>query len=366
MNDWEEIRSRYPLVEKGRYFNTASFGALSKSTVALGKDNCDELLYSGNNNYDQWVASYFDLKTLLAEYLTCNEINIAFFPDSSNGINKISELLSRKDKVILVHNDFPSVTLPWITRNYKINWIDYHDFVTDYLTEIEKRLKKRAKILCLSWVFFNHGFRIDLEKVGQLCKKYDCYFILDATQGLGAYPLDAIGSNIDFMVASCFKWFMAGYGVSIGYISDRILKNFDINQSGWQVLKKFTKNPEKKKNYKTDASRFELGHLKYQNLNMLLASLREMKSIGFENISNRTSTLTNLLREQLAEFGFETVIHEAPDPSGILAIRSDKKMLKRLEEAGISYSPRKNYIRFSVYFYNNEQDIQDLVECVKH
>ena len=159
---------------------------------------------------------------------------------------------------------------------------------------------------------------------------------------------------------------MAGYGVSIGYISDRILKNFDINQSGWQVLKKFTKNPEKKKNYKTDASRFELGHLKYQNLNMLLASLREMKSIGFENISNRTSTLTNLLREQLAEFGFETVIHEAPDPSGILAIRSDKKMLKRLEEAGISYSPRKNYIRFSVYFYNNEQDIQDLVECVKH
>ena len=122
MNDWEEIRSRYPLVEKGRYFNTASFGALSKSTVALGKDNCDELLYSGNNNYDQWVASYFDLKTLLAEYLTCNEINIAFFPDSSNGINKISELLSRKDKVILVHNDFPSVTLPWITRNYKINW----------------------------------------------------------------------------------------------------------------------------------------------------------------------------------------------------------------------------------------------------
>lgn len=363
--NWEQIRSQYPLVEKGGYFNTASFGAISKSTAAVAQADIDELLYTGARNYEQWVANYFELKTVLAEYLSCRERNMAFFPDSSNGINKVSELLSRKDEVILIRDDFPSVTLPWITRNYKIAWIDYQDFVADYLTEIERRLKKGAKILCLSLVFFNHGFRIDPKKVGKLCRKYDCKFILDATQGLGAFPIDTTGSHIDFMVSSCFKWFMAGYGVSIGYVSDTILKEFEINQSGWQILKNYTKNPEKKKNYKSDASRFELGHLKFQNLNMLLESLREMKSIGFENITNRTMELTRLLGSQLSDIGIETFTSASPLPSGILAIKSKKRYLKNLEGAGIVFSPRKNYIRFSSYFYNSEEDIEALVNLLK-
>ncbi len=43
--DWEQIRSQYRLVEKGGYFNTASFGAISKSTAAVAQADIDELLY---------------------------------------------------------------------------------------------------------------------------------------------------------------------------------------------------------------------------------------------------------------------------------------------------------------------------------
>jgi cysteine desulfurase/selenocysteine lyase len=365
MNDWEEIRSKYPLAESGRFFNTASFGAISRQTVESQKRMLDDILFSGVKNYDTWMSNYHSLKESLSTYLNAPKENLVFLPDSSDGLNKISDLLSGDMEVVLVKEDFPSVSLPWITRNFKIDWIEYDDFTEDYLSEIEKKLKEEKKILCLSWVFYNHGFTIDTVKVGALCEKYGAYFVLDATQGLGAFNIDVQASKIHCMVSSCFKWLMAGYGTSIGYISKLILDRFDIKQSGWNMLHDFTADVEDESNYKKGSIRFESGHSKFQNINMLYESFSQMKKIGFSEISNRTSYLVNLLSSKLSENGFEMMLDQNP-AAGILAIRSNESILNRIKGRKIACSARKDYVRFAFYFYNNEQDIDDLIKCLKH
>ncbi|MFT7035810.1 MAG: cysteine desulfurase/selenocysteine lyase [Cyclobacteriaceae bacterium] len=365
MNDWEEIRSHYPLAQAGGFFNTASFGAISRQTMESQKRMLDDILLSGTKNYDSWMSNYHSLKDSLSSYLNTPKENLVFFPDTSDGMNKISDLLSADMEVVLVKKDFPSVSLPWITRNFKIDWIEYDDFTEDYLGEIEKRLKEGKKILCLSWVFYNHGFTIDTLKVGALCEKYDAYFVLDATQGLGAFKIDVQASKINCMVSSCFKWFMAGYGPSVGYISKPTLDRFDIKQSGWNMLHDFTADVEDESNYKTGSIRFESGHSKFQNINMLFDSFSQMNEIGLDEISSRTSYLVNLLSRKLSENGFEMMLDQNP-ASGILALRSNESILNKISGRKIACSARKDYVRFAVYFYNNEQDIDDLIKCLKH
>ena len=366
MKDWEQIRKNYPLIQKGGYFNTASFGALSLHTIEAQKKHLDDMLLYGNGKYDEWMASYYGLKVELANYLNTKEQNVTFFPDVSNGINKICDLLPIDKEVVLIREDFPSVTLPWITHQFKVKWIEYEDFINDYLGVLEKELADGNKILCLSWVFYNHGFMIDPIKVGALCKKYNSYFILDATQGLGAFELDMDKAHIDFMVASCFKWFMAGDGVTIGAVSDTILNQYQAHQSGWNMLKDTEGSMEDKSNYKSDASRFEIGHVKFQNIKMLSDSFYEMKSMEFEAITGRTKLLIKSLRNKFDENGIEVLTPAGEAPSSIISIRSNETILKKLKEAKIACTPRKDYVRFAVYFYNNTEDIDELIDCLKY
>ncbi|MFY0652174.1 MAG: aminotransferase class V-fold PLP-dependent enzyme [Cyclobacteriaceae bacterium] len=365
MINWEEIRSRYPLIEKGGYFNTASFGAISQSTIDIATKKHEEHMLSGNENYNTWVQELVQLKVELGQYINTDNRNITFFSDVSNGINKVSDVLSGELEVTLIREDFPSVTLPWITRGYKIKWIDYEEFTVDYLGAIEKSLKAGSKILCLSWVFYNHGFRIEEDKVGELCKQYDCYFILDATQGLGAYQINVKQASIDFMISSCFKWFMAGYGLAISHVADSILE-LRTSQSGWNMLKDSSGSIEDRSNYAKDASVFEVGHSKFQNISVLYNSFSEMKSIGLPEISNRTTQLSLTLAKALKESNFEVISFNDSAPSGMVSIKSNNKILEKIKEHGISCTPRKDYIRFAVYFYNNEDDISSLINSLKN
>ncbi|MEM9327099.1 MAG: aminotransferase class V-fold PLP-dependent enzyme, partial [Bacteroidota bacterium] len=79
------------------------------------------------------------------------------------------------------------------------------------------------------------GFEIDLERVTQWCKAYDCTLVLDGTQGLGAIPFRVDPSVSMVFLSSSFKWLLAGYGVAIGYVSQDLLPRFKAFQ-GWNSI----------------------------------------------------------------------------------------------------------------------------------
>ncbi|MBK8983210.1 MAG: aminotransferase class V-fold PLP-dependent enzyme [Ignavibacteria bacterium] len=94
--------------------------------------------------------------------------------------------------------------------------------------DIEKVIKEnRIKALTISSVEFL-GFRNDLNKIGKICRENNCYFVVDAIQGMGVCPVDVKESGIDFISAGSQKWMMAPAGVGFAYISDRIRENVDL------------------------------------------------------------------------------------------------------------------------------------------
>ena len=87
------------------------------------------------------------------------------------------------------------------------------------LEKLEDALKASDKKTLVSLMHANNeiGNILDIEKVGELCKKYGAYFHSDTVQTIGHLDLDFSKINIDFASCSAHK-FHGPKGVGFGYI----------------------------------------------------------------------------------------------------------------------------------------------------
>ena len=91
------------------------------------------------------------------------------------------------------------------------------------LEDVQRSITAETRILVASYVQFATGFRQDLVSTGRLCRDRKLIFVVDATQGMGVFPIDVVASGIDFLVFSGYKWAQAGYGVGGLYIAPEFL-----------------------------------------------------------------------------------------------------------------------------------------------
>lgn len=87
------------------------------------------------------------------------------------------------------------------------------------LEKIEEALKSSDKKTLVSLMHANNeiGNILDIEKVGELCKKYGAYFHSDTVQTIGHLDLDFSKINIDFASCSAHK-FHGPKGIGFAYI----------------------------------------------------------------------------------------------------------------------------------------------------
>ncbi|WP_456461819.1 aminotransferase class V-fold PLP-dependent enzyme [Reichenbachiella sp.] len=361
--DWNQIRSRYQLPNQRIYFNTASFGAMSNQTVQVQME-CLELWQSeGNRLNKRTTEAAKKIRKEVLDLTNAKNHGVAIVPDVSTAMNQLAEVLKDKKKVALLKTDYPATSTPWMARGFDIEWVERRGFGFE-LEDIEEAITNGSEILVLSWVMYNSGVRLDLKAIGELCKKHEVVFIVDATQGLVANPLDLSEIHVDIVLASAFKWMLGGYGISVAIASDEFISNHNIPFAGQNTIIDNEKDVEVIDNYRQGIERLELGHFKIQQVLALESSLLELKHIGFENIHDRTIRLRDCLIDSLRAIEVDVITPE-PLSSNILMIKGSPERVASLEEANVDFTFRHGLIRLGVYFYNNEVDIQRLIQALK-
>lgn len=92
------------------------------------------------------------------------------------------------------------------------------------LADLEEQLAAMSDIRCLvSLMHANNeiGNILDLQAVGELCKKYNAIFHSDCVQTVGHYPLDLRNTPVHFISGAGHK-FHGPKGVGILYINDNV------------------------------------------------------------------------------------------------------------------------------------------------
>jgi len=365
--DWNEIRRLFPATKKYTYINAAEGSPISIQAAEAGKCFYDEMLAHGDLVWEEWLERVQQVREQVARFINAEPQEIAFMLNTSHGMNLIAEMLQGKGNVVIMNDEFPSSTFPWLHRKYKVDFVQPVNHI--YTSEnIEATLSSDSKILVSSYVQYCTGFRQDLVKLGRLCQSKNLIYIVNATQAMGAMPIDVKQANIDFLVFTSLKWPMAGYGIGVIYINRKWLDRIQTPFAGWQSVVNPDLMDNKKINLKKEASQLELGCPHFPNIFALGGALELLDSIGQENIKTRIFELNSYLVGRLAELNLEIGSPlEDKYRSGITIVKipNAKEVVEKLISRNIIVSQRGEGVRVSMHIYNNKEDIDTFIETLE-
>jgi cysteine desulfurase/selenocysteine lyase len=223
-------------------------------------------------------------------------------------------------------------------------------------------------VLVTSYVQFATGFRQDLVVLGRLCRERNLVFVVDATQGMGVFPIDVVASGIDFLVFSGYKWAQAGYGVGGMYVAPRFLSPNSLPVAGWWSARDPEAVINDRLELKETAAALEVGCPQFAGIFALGAALTLFEKIGKGRIEERIHELTDYLHQRLnAERLFIASPQRREQRSGITIVemRNAADVVKYLAEKKIIVSARGKGLRVSVHMFNNFDDIDRLVAALR-
>jgi cysteine desulfurase / selenocysteine lyase len=382
--NWDRLREDFPITKSYTYLANAAITPIPLPIYTEILKFYRGALYHGGTIWSDWIDAMEETRELYSKFIGADSKDeIAFTHSTSEGMNIIAHILSDKGIVISNELEFPSTNLPWINKNSKnIKFLksDYEGKIPilDIAKMIDKfhgKRGKQVKTILTSHVQFSNGFRQDLEELGKLTQRKDLHLVVNATQSLGAMSLDVKNFNIDFMASNGHKWMLSSFGIGTIYIKRKYLRDKDyfkptfFSLSGQKKKDNFDNNTILDSSY--SATRFELGTPHFQNIVALKAAIEYTSKIGIKQIEKRILGLTNYLIDKLVNIDIEILspVAEKKYRSGIIVFKPKREnpsqiVMKLQKMNQIIVSARGKGIRVSPHFYNNEEDIDNLISAL--
>jgi cysteine desulfurase / selenocysteine lyase len=364
---WQRFRHQFPVTTNLIYLNHAAVAPLPKPCAAAMKGLADDAAQFGSLHYDQWLDAYEGLRVAAAKLINADRAEIAMVKNTSEGIATIAMGLDWRpgDKIVAFREEFPANFYPWLrlgSQRCTVVWLS----VTDPLDTID-RACHGAKLLAISFVQYLSGLRVNLNAIGEICRRRGCFFFVDAIQGLGAFPLDVRAANIDALAADGHKWMLGPEGFGILYVrKDRQDSIFPV-EFGWTNVAAYNDYASRDMTLRPDAGRYECGTLNTIGCFGLRASIELILEVGVERIGPAVQALAGQLADGAAEKGYQLLGQRTEgNGSGIIALNKDgedsRKIVRHLKDRGIVAAPRQGFVRFSPHFYISPAEIDRVVE----
>lgn len=365
--DVAAYRAEFPITERYAFLSHAAVSPLSRRVQAAVQAYLDHAAREPFLAvFPQVMAQFAELKQRLARLINAaSPDEIVFMPNTAAGINTaaVSLPLRPGDNVLVLDGDYPANVYPWQQLAYRgvlVKVVPQHKGGLD-LDLLVRRIDHRTRVIALSTAMFATGFRNDLAAVGQICRERGIYFVVDAIQTLGAFPLDVQAWHIDMLACGSQKWLLSTPGSGFLYVRRELIRDLvpgayvgaASSVSGQNYLDYNLTLPE-------TAERFTLGTPNVANNLALLAAVTMLQEVGIERIERQINTLVAALIDDLRERGYQLAADTAPEHrSGIVVALVDNPnaVSHRLNEAGIVVTPRGAGVRIAPHFYNTLDEV---------
>ena len=331
------------------------------------------------------TKKYEDSRKILKEFINARKTEeIIFTKGVTEAINLIADTFTRDYKSVIISSlEHHSNIVPWhmqgrnLTVGLKVIDCDSNlnfDFI-EFENILEKNPNSFVSITHISNAF---GKIYNIKRVIDLAHKYDSVVLIDAAQSLTHFKIDVQELDVDFMVFSSHKAF-GPTGVGALYVKEEHLKDMSPYQTGGATIDEVDFNSS---TLLPSPYKFEAGTQNIAGVIGFGEALKYITHIGYENIETIEKDIYNYLDEELKKlpnivfyndiedcigsrsFNFKGISH---DDIGILldkmgvAVRVGHHCAQPImKHLGI-----KGTIRVSIAFYNDYEDINNLIKALK-
>lgn len=345
--------------------------------------------HRGDYHISLKVDTEYELaRNIVQEFINAKERSeIVFTSGSTESLNYIAtgffgNYLEAGDEILITKAEHASNVLPWFRLakqlDVLVNFIDLDDNHYVTIDNVLKAITPRTKVISLAQITNVIG---DIRPIKEICKiahERGIFVVVDAAQSAPHIKIDVQDLDCDFLAFSGHK-LCGPTGVGVLYGKKELLENMEPVNLGGGMNESFdTVNDVYLKSLPT---RLEAGTPNIEGVLGLGEAINYLNSIGMNKIHEYEMALRKYLIEKLIDIKHIDIINMEAD-SGIVAFNVDgvfsqdvavyldkyniclragnhcAKILK--DEVGV-----KNTCRISLYFYNNYEEIDRLVELLK-
>jgi cysteine desulfurase/selenocysteine lyase len=363
---WEKYRSQFPVCENLIYLNHAAVAPLCRPAAEAMKNLAEDVLRFGALHYDEWLAAYEGVRSAAARLIHSDAREIAIVKNTSEGISTIATGLDWRpgDRIVAFEDEFPANVYPWRLLEQSgiaVEWLRS----TAPLERVE-RACRGARLLSISFVQYLSGYRAPLQQIGEICRASDCIFVVDAIQGLGAFPLDVEQCHIGALASDGHKWMLGPEGCGILYVAQTVQDSIRPTEFGWSNVAKFNDYSSRDMRLRPDAGRYECGTLNTIGCFGLRAAIEFLLEVGAGEIAPVVQNLGDRVAAGVQAKGYELLgCRSADTGAGIVSFRKpgleSQEIVRRLRSRGIVAAERLGWIRVSPHFYVSPEEIDRMI-----
>jgi selenocysteine lyase/cysteine desulfurase len=368
-----EMRAAFPITRRYAYLDHAAIAPLAtpvRSTMEVFLARQSEEPFE----LTHWERLKSQVRTRTAQLLSTSADRIAFVKNTTTGLGMVAAGLDWQggDNVVAVDREFPSNIYPWMDlrrKGVELRLYRPTDGRID-VPAVAKLCDDRTRVLALSAVQFWNGFRVDLGALRPALRRKHVLIVVDAIQSAGAMRIDLAGDAVDFLCAGAQKWMLGPLGAGFAYVGPRMLERLHPPIIGVDSVVRDHEYFDYDLTLKPDARRYEEASADYPALLGMGAAINLLLRAGSVDVEREVLRLADRLREELPRLGYELVLKplRLSERSGIVSFRHPRmvpaELHGRLRDAGVIISLRGDFLRASPHYYNNDADIDRLLEAL--
>ena len=345
-------------------------------------------IHRGDYNESLETSNLYELtRKKVAAFIHTEPKNIVFTSGASESLNLVAHgyglhHLKKGDVVLLNEAEHASNTLPWFalseTLGIEVEFIKLDNDGKISTTALRQAMHDRVKLVSIAHISNVLGYENDIKSFATIAHEFGALICVDGAQSVGHTTVNVSDLDVDFFAFSAHKM-LGPTGVGVLYAKPEIFEimeplntgggnNVRYSACGDVVLKKAP-------------AKFESGTPNIEGVIGFGSAIDYLQSVGFETIHNTIKPLHTKALNALLGMDHVTVYNPQADNAiisfsvkGIFAqdvaaylnslkisVRSGEHCAKMLNGA----LKAEKSVRMSLYFYNNENDVNRFIEAVE-
>jgi selenocysteine lyase/cysteine desulfurase len=367
-------RELFDVPDDVAYFNCASLAPLLRASVEAGAAASARRARPWLTGGRDWFTEADERRALFAELAGVDPEGVALVPATSYGLAVAAANLTARpgQRVLVLAGDYPSNRYTWQRfagrTGAEVVTVERRDGQR-WGEAVVAALDERVAVVAVLATHWTDGGSVDLAAIGARAREAGAALVVDASQAVGAMPLDWRRIRPDYLVTVGYKWLLGPFALGYLHVAEPHRDGVPLEENWISRLgsEDFAALVDYQDRYQPGARRFDVGQrTHFETTPMAIAALRQLLDWEVPRIAATLGRLTGRIQDEVEAIGLRlTSSDRVPHMLGIdLPDQALGAVAGALADAGVYAGVRGSSLRVSPHLWTTDQDVERLVSAL--